>query len=127
MLVFTEKLERKKRMVNQDETVQEGLMEPETQVDHQGATVLNEPVNGQPETSICVQGTEGQGHYENREINGDQEGYVLMNREVMTLTQGGATYDNIQNYENRAFIKNDEKNDYEGLQITRDEHLYADL
>ena len=127
MLVFTEKLERKKRMVNQDETVQEGLMEPETKVDHQGATVLNEPVNGQPETSICVQGTEGQGHYENREINGDQEGYVPMNREVMTLTQGGATYDNIQNYENRAFIKNDEKNDYEGLQITRDEHPYPDL
>ena len=38
----------------------------------------------------------------------------------MTLTQGGATNDNIQNYENSPFNKNDQNNDYEGLQITRD-------
>ena len=208
-LCFTEKLKQKKTMANQDETTLEGLTERGTPQDNQGETHLYEPVDEQPETSVCVIGTngqghnenrginedqegyllpinrqrvtyisvtetegqghyenreneeqdgyvpmnrevndqdgyvlpmnrnpetsmcgtetEGQGHYENRGVNEDQEGYVPMNREVMTLTQGGATYDNIQNYENRAFNKNDQKNVYEGLQITRDEHPYADI
>ena len=206
-LCFTEKLKQKKMLANQDKTIQEGLIAPGTPQDHQGETHLYERVDGQPETSVCVIGTKGQGqnenedqdgyllptnrqretyisvigtegqdHYENRE-NEEKEGYVPMNREVneqdgyvlptcmnrnpetsicvigtkgqghyenrvgienqdgsvpkkrevMTLTQGGATYDNIQNYENRAFIKSDQKNVYEGLQITRDEHPYADL
>ena len=85
------------------------------------------PMNYQPATSSCDTETEGQGYYENRGVNEDQEGYVPMNREVMTLTQGGAMYDNIPDYENSPFNKNDKKNDNEGLQITRDEHPYADI
>ena len=162
MLVFTEKLEKRRTIVNQDEIIQDGLLEPETHQGHEEATVLYEPVDKQPETSVCVIetkgqghnenrginedqegyllpiniqrvtyisviGTEGQGHYENREDNEDQEGYVPMNREVITLTQGGATYDNIQDYENSPFNKNEKKNVYEGLQITRNEHPYADI
>ena len=191
-LCFTEKLKQKQTMANQDETTLEGLTERGTPQDNQGETHLYEPVDEQPETSVCVIGTngqghnenrginedqegyllpinrqrvtyisvienEGQGHYENREnedqdgyllpmdrkpeiaicgtetegqghyenqgVNKDQDGYVPMNREVMTLTQGGATNDNIQS----PFFKNDKKNDYEGLQITRDEHPYADI
>ena len=242
-LCFTEKLKQTKMMANQDETIQERLTERETPQDHQGETHLYEPVDEQPETSVCVIGTNGQGHNENGEVNEDQEGYLLpinrqhvtyisvienegqghyenrenedqdgyllpmdrkpeisicgtetegqghyengeneekegyvpmkrevndqdgyvlpmnrkpeicmgviepesqghyenrgvnkdqdgyepMNREVMTLTQSGATNDNIHNYENSPFYKNDKKNDYEGLQITRDEHPYADI
>ena len=209
MNFFTEKVEQKNTMANQDEAVQEELTEPGTPQDHQGEAHLYEPVDEQPETSVCVIGTkgqghcenrginedqegyllpinrqrvtyisvigtEGQGHYENREnegkegyipmnrevndqdgyvlpmnrkpetfmgalepesqghyenlgVNEDQEGYVPMNREVMTLKQGGATNDNIQDYENSSFDKNEKKNDYKDLQITRYEHPYADI
>ena len=68
-------------MVNQDEAAQEELTEPGTPQDHQRETHLYEEVDEQPETSVCVIGTEGQGHYENRGVNEDQDGYVPMNRE----------------------------------------------
>ena len=107
--------------VNED---QDGYVPMNRVVNDQDGYVL--PMNRKPVTFMGVIGPESQGHYENREFNEEKEGYVPMNREVMTLKQGGATYDTIQDYENSAFVNNEKKNVYEGLQITRDEHPYAD-
>ena len=110
---------------NRENKDQDGYVPINREVNDQNGYVL--PMNRQTEICICVIEPESQGHYENRGVNEDQDGYVPMNREVMTLTQGGATYDNIQDYENSPFNKNEKKNDYEGLQITREEHPYADI
>ena len=80
------------------ENVQNTCTKPDSHMEHQGATGLYEPVNGQPETPICVMGTRVQGQY-----------------------------DNIQYYENRALDKTDKKNVYDDLKITEDDHPYADM
>ena len=93
---FQKILEIENSTVIKYENIQSRSTNPGSHCDHQGATGLYEPVNGQPETPICVIETKGQGQY-----------------------------DNIKHYEN--FDKNDKKNVYEDLQMTVDEHPYADM
>ena len=80
------------------ENIQNRATNPGSHNDHQRATGLYEPVNGQPETPISVIGTKGQGQY-----------------------------DNIQHYENSSSDKNEKKNVYEDLHMTVDDHPYADM
>ena len=90
---FQKILETENSTVIKYENIQSRSTNPGSHCDHQGATGLYEPVDGQPETPISVTGQ----------------------------------YDNIKHYENSAFDKNDKKNVYEDLQMTTDDHPYADM
>ena len=107
-------------MGNQDEAAQEELTEPGTTQNHQRETHLYEEVDGQPETSVCVIETKGQGHNET-EFNEDQEGYLLpINRQRVTYisvigTEGQGHYENRENEDQKGYVPmNREVNDQDG-------------
>ena len=52
------------------------------EINDQDGYVLPTCMNRNPETSICVIGTKGQGHYENRVGIENQDGSVPKKREV---------------------------------------------